>query len=278
MTETQQRRAGVAALFDQLAPVYDQGGVPWFGPIAERLVALVAPQPGDHALDIGAGRGAVTFALREAVGPTGHVTAVDLSPAMVGHLEAEAIERRISGINTLVGEAGPASLGAERFDVVTASLVLFFDPDPEATLRGWLELLRPGTGRLGLTTFGAIDEHWAAAEAALLEHAGRGVLDPRTTGTRGPFASSEALASLVRASGASQVSTAVEPLVVTLPDAAAWRTWTMGVGLRQIWTSVPESTLPEVLAEVEAALEGDRGDDGQLHLTQQVRYTTARVA
>jgi hypothetical protein len=36
--------------------------------------------------------------------------------------------------------------------------------------------------------------------------------------------------------------------------------------------------LPEVLAEVEAALEGDRGDDGQLHLTQQVRYTTARVA
>ena len=107
MTEAQQRRAGVAALFDQLAPVYDQGEVPWFGPIARRLVALVAPQAGERALDVGAGRGAVTFALREAVGPTGHVTAVDLSPAMIGHLETEAIEQGISGINTLVGEAGP---------------------------------------------------------------------------------------------------------------------------------------------------------------------------
>lgn len=277
MTEAQQRRAGVAALFDQLALHYDQGGVPWFAPIARRLVELVAPQPGERALDIGSGRGAVTFPLREAVGPTGHVTAVDLSPAMVGLLETEAIEREISGINTLVGEAGPATLGPERFDVVTASLVLFFDPEPEATLRGWLELLRPETGRLGLTTFGAIDEHWAAAEAALLAHAPAGVLDPRTTGTRGPFASPEGLESLVRACGASQVSTVVEPLVVTLADAAAWRTWTMGLGLRQIWASVPESVMADVLAEVEAALEGDRGDDGQLHLTQQVRYTIART-
>ena len=161
---------------------------------------------------------------------------------------------------------------------MTASLVLFFDPDPEATLRGWLELLRPETGRLGLTTFGAIDEHWAAAEAALLAHTAAGVLDPRTTGTRGPFASSEALESLVRACGASQTTTVVEPLVVTLADAAAWRTWTMGLGLRQIWASVPESAMADVLAEVEAALERDRGDDGRLHLTQQVRYTTARVA
>lgn len=278
MTEAQQRRAGVAALFDQLAPGYDQGGVPWFGPIAERLVTLLAPQPGEHALDIGAGRGAVTFRLREAVGPTGHVTAVDLSPAMIALLEQEAIERGVTGINTLVGEAGPASLGQERFDVVTASLVLFFDPDPESTLRAWLELLRPGSGRLGITTFGAIDEHWAAAEAALLAHTAAGVLDPRTTGSRGPFASSEALEGLFRACGARQVSTVVEPLVVTLPDAAAWRTWTIGLGFRQVWASVPESELPGVLAEVEKALDGDRGDDGHLHLTQLVRYTTARVA
>ena len=277
MTEAQRRRAGVAALFDQLAPHYDQGGVPWFRPIAQRLVELLAPQPGEHALDIGSGRGAVTFALREALGPTGRVTAVDLSPAMVRLLEEEAIERGISGIDTLVGEARPDTLGAERFDVVAASLVLFFDPDPEATLRGWLALLRPETGRLGLTTFGAIDEHWAAAEAALLAHTPAGVLDPRTTGTRGPFASSEALESLVRASGASQVSTVVEPLVVhPCRTPAAWRTWTMGLGLRQT-ASVPESAMADVLAQVEAALEPGRADDGRLHLTQQVRYTIART-
>src|SRR3954471_20004918 len=88
-----QRRAGVAALFDQLAPGYDQGGVPWFGPIGERLVALTAPQPGADALDIGAGRGAATFPLLTAVGPPGQVTAVDLSPAMADRLRTEATAR-----------------------------------------------------------------------------------------------------------------------------------------------------------------------------------------
>ena len=85
-----QRRAGVAALFDQLAHGYDRGGVPWFGPIDARLVELTAPRPGDRALEVGAGRGAATFPLVDAVGPTGHVTAVDLSPAMARHLRSEA--------------------------------------------------------------------------------------------------------------------------------------------------------------------------------------------
>lgn len=219
-----EQRAVISRLFDSLAPVYDQSGVPWFGPIAERLVTLVAPQRGERALDIGAGRGAVTFLLRDAVGQTGHVTAVDLSPAMMASLEHDAIERGISQISTLVGVANRATLGPDPFDVVTASLVLFFDPMPEATLRNWLKLLRPETGRLGITTFGQIDEHWAAAEAALLAHTPAGTVDPRTTGTRGPFASSEALESLFTSCGASEVSTVVEPLIVTLPDAAAWRT------------------------------------------------------
>ena len=35
MDEASQRRAGVARLFDTLAPVYDQTGVPFFQPIAE---------------------------------------------------------------------------------------------------------------------------------------------------------------------------------------------------------------------------------------------------
>lgn len=69
MTDESDPRHKVARLFDQLAPQYDRGPVPWFGPIAERLVALVAPTPGESVLDVGCGRGAVTFRLDEAVAP-----------------------------------------------------------------------------------------------------------------------------------------------------------------------------------------------------------------
>ena len=50
-----QRSARVAAVFDRVADTYDAVGVPWFTPIAERLVAEMAPAPGERALDIGTG-------------------------------------------------------------------------------------------------------------------------------------------------------------------------------------------------------------------------------
>ncbi|WP_020143251.1 class I SAM-dependent methyltransferase [Terracoccus sp. 273MFTsu3.1] len=267
-----ERRAGVAALFDHLAPGYDRSGVPWFGPIGARLVELTAPRPGDRALDVGAGRGAATFPLVDAVGPTGHVTAVDLSPAMLEHLRAEA-EGRGARVEAVVGEASPDTLPADTFDVVTASLVLFFDPQPAETLAGWVRLLRAG-GRIGLSTFGPTDAAWAAAEAALMAYPPQ-VLDARTTGRSGPFATTDATAALLEAAGATEVDSHDEPLEVILPDAEAWRAWTMTLGLRQLWAAVPDRELPAVLTRIESALEPDRGDDGRLHLTQQVRYTTA---
>jgi len=267
-----ERRAGVAALFDQLAPGYDRSDVPWFGPIGARLVELTSPRPGDRALDVGAGRGAATFPLVDAVGPTGHVTAVDLSPAMATHLRDEA-ETRGARVDVVVGEASPESLAAGTFDALTASLVLFFDPQPAQTLVGWVSLLRPG-GRLGLSTFGHTDDAWAAAEAVLLPYAAPQVLDARTTGRTGPFATTDTMAAFLEAAGATDVDSHDEPLEVTLPDAAAWRAWTMTLGLRQFWAAVPDNELPAVLTRIESALEPDRGEDGLLHLTQQVRYTT----
>ncbi|WP_256794715.1 class I SAM-dependent methyltransferase [Terrabacter sp. Ter38] len=268
------RRAGIAALFDQLAPGYDRSGVPWFGPIGARLVELTAPRPGDRALDVGAGRGAATFPLVDAVGPTGHVTAVDLSPAMIDQLRTEAGARAVTALAARTGEATPDTLPPDTFDVVTASLVLFFDPQAAETLRGWVTLLRRG-GRLGLSTFGHTDPAWAAAEAVLMAYAPPDVLDARTTGRAGPFATTETMTALLESAGATDVDSHDEPLEVTLPDAAAWRAWTMTLGLRQLWASVPDPELPAVLTRIEAALEPDRGDDGRLHLTQQVRYTTA---
>lgn len=275
-TTPSEARARVAGVFDQLAPVYDQGGVPWFKPIAARLVELVGPQPGERALDIGAGRGAATFPLYQAVGPSGRVTAVDLSPAMADHLRQDAAERGLTQLEVIAGEAGPRTLPPGAFDVVTASLVLFFDPDPETTLRGWVQLARPRAGRIGISTLGPIDEVWAEAEAILVAHAPGDLLDPRTSGTRGPFATTDSMEALLSDAGAAQVDSHDEPLEVVLPDAEAWRAWTMTLGFREIWRSVPDEALDDVCTRVAGVLERNRRADGLLHLTQQVRYTTGR--
>lgn len=277
MTTPAQARARVAGVFDQLAPVYDQGPVPWFKPIAARLVELVRPRPGEHALDIGAGRGAVTFALVDAVKPRGDVVAVDLSPRMAEQLRQDAGARGVTGLDVRVGVAGPETLPPGSFDVVTASAVLFFDPDPEAAAAGWVSLLRPG-GRIGLTTFGPIDDAWRRAEQLVLEHAPADLLDPRTAGVRGPFATTETMAGLLARSGAVDVDSHDEPLEIVLPDASAWRDWSMTTGFREIWAAVPESRREDVFAQVARVLEANRRDDGRLHLTQQVRYTTGCAA
>ncbi len=268
------RRTRVAALFDTLSPGYDQSGVPWFTPIAARLVELTGPRPGHRALDVGAGRGAATFALLDAVGLQGHVTAVDLSPAMADRLRSDAADRAITNLGVQAGEASPEHLEPASFDVLTASLVLFFDPEPQLTFGRWLALLRPG-GRIGLSTFGPTDAPWAAAEEVLLAYAPPSVLDARTSGRTGPFASTAALTTMLQNAGAVDVRSHEEPLEVLLPDAVAWRSWTMTLGLRQLWEAVPPAELDRALAEITAALEVDRGDDGMLHLTQQVRYTVA---
>lgn len=49
----------------------------------ERVLALLAPQPGERLLDIGCGPGLTTEALAQAVGDTGTVTGVDIATPML---------------------------------------------------------------------------------------------------------------------------------------------------------------------------------------------------
>jgi ubiquinone/menaquinone biosynthesis C-methylase UbiE len=93
--------------------------------------------PGMRVLDIAAGTGLASEAALSVVGPAGHVTAADLSPAMVD----KARERLAQAKNTSVAvEDGHAlSFSEGSFDAVMCSLGLMFFPDP---LRGLTEFRR----------------------------------------------------------------------------------------------------------------------------------------
>lgn len=270
--EAARRAAGVAALFDRVAASYENVGVPWFTPIGAGLVRAVAPAAGERALDLGCGRGAVTFPLAEAVGPAGRVTGIDLSAEMVARTAADARARGLGTVDLHVMDASAPDLPPASYDLALSSLVIFFLPDPGAALRSWRQLLVPG-GRLGISTFGSRDQAWAELDSVFRPYLPPHLLDARTTGGSGPFASDRGVEELFTAAGFTGVRTAGLEVPVTLDDPEHWRAWSWSHGQRAMWESVPESDREMVMGAATERLHAARGPDGRITLTQQVRLT-----
>jgi ubiquinone/menaquinone biosynthesis C-methylase UbiE len=106
------------------------------------LVRAARLQPGQRVLDAATGTGIAAAGALAVVGPDGHVTAADISPAMV-----ERARQRLAGSpNTSVVVADGQSLSFDdgSFDAVLCSLGLMFFPDPARGLAEFHRVLRPG--------------------------------------------------------------------------------------------------------------------------------------
>ncbi len=279
LSEAAARSERVAAMFDAVAETYDTVAVPWFGPIAEGLVGCVAPQPGERALDLGTGRGAALWSLAAGVAPGGVVKGLDLSARMIAAARTELVRRALAGqttpVDLVVGDASAPELPAASFDLAVASLVLFFLPDPPAALRAWHALLVDG-GRLGVSTFGARDAAWEDLDDVFTPYLPPALLDARTSGSEGAFATDEGMAGLLAESGFVDVTTETVALPVRFADVEQWRAWTWSHGQRSHWLPVPVEARDLVLAEAARRLAPIVRADGSFTLTQQVRYTTGR--
>ena len=266
----------MAALFDRVADTYDRMGVHQFQPIAARLTDELAPVPGERALDIGCGRGAVLLRLASAVGPTGRATGLDLAPAMVAAAAEEAAAANLP-VAVVVGDAQDPDLPAESFEVLASSLVLFFLPDPATALSRWRALL-VGDGRLGVSTFGTLSPWWGPVDAVFKPFLASGMRDARTTGAAGQFASDAGMEQLLAGTGFTDVHTARDVVRVRFDDVEHWRRWTMSTGQRSMWEQVPDDQRRAVEEATARAVEETRRhtDDGRMGFDQQVRYTVGR--
>ena len=127
---------------DEAAAEYDRAFAHVTAHFMPFLLHTAHLAPGMRVLDIATGTGLSAEAALAAVGPTGHVTAADLSPAMV----EKARERLGKAPNVLVsvkdGQAPSFSDGS--FDAVLCNLGLMFFPDPVRGLSEFRRVLRPG--------------------------------------------------------------------------------------------------------------------------------------
>jgi SAM-dependent methyltransferase len=114
------------------------------------------PAPPAAVLDVGAGTGFLSLLL---AGQGYDVTAVDLSPGMLGRLRAKAEER---GLAIRVIEADALTPPPGDFDAVVERHLLWTLPDPGTALAAWHEVAP--RGRLVL-----VEGTWGAADAVGLQ-------------------------------------------------------------------------------------------------------------
>ena len=113
--------------------------------IRSAIRALDLPR-GSRGLDAGCGIGSHTQLLAEAVGPTGHVTGLDLSPGFLARAKETAEKRGLSERITLQeGDVGRLAFSDDTFDWAwSVDCVGFIPAEPVSLLRGLARVVKPG--------------------------------------------------------------------------------------------------------------------------------------
>lgn len=121
----------------------------------EKLVSLLAPQPGERALDIGCGPGLTTEALAVAVGAQGRVSGVDIAPPMLAIAQRRCAS--LAQVSFELADVNRLPYADASFDVALASQVYEYVDAIDAALVELARVIRPG-GRAVL-----VDTDWESA-------------------------------------------------------------------------------------------------------------------
>jgi ubiquinone/menaquinone biosynthesis C-methylase UbiE len=142
VAETQAAYGRWARAYDWLVRL-----LPGLDGLRARAVAGLDLAPGDTVVDLGCGTGANLPHLRDAVGPTGTVVGVDLTPGMLAQAEQRVAAAGWRNVDLVRGDA--ARPPVDDVDAVLGTFVVGMLADPASGMRAWLDCLQPG-GRVAV--------------------------------------------------------------------------------------------------------------------------------
>lgn len=152
-TSLSENKQWVLNTFNTIAGDYDNAALRFFPITADTLIHLLKPKPGSKLLDVAAGTGVVTQAAAQAIGPSGRVMAIDLSPTMLQKAEANVSKLGLTNVDFFEMDIESLDFKSDYFDFVTCSFGLFFLDDMSKGLEQWFRVCKPG-GQVIYTTFG----------------------------------------------------------------------------------------------------------------------------
>jgi predicted methyltransferase len=147
-----------------------------------QILDALALEPGMVVADIGAGTGFFSLMFADAVGPNGHVHAVDISPTFVSAIMERAAADGFGNLTGVVNEPRDVRLAPSSIDLAFISDAYHHFEYPHETLRSIRDALRPG-GALVVVDFRRIpgvSSGWvmshvrAGADIVLMEVASAG--------------------------------------------------------------------------------------------------------
>jgi len=176
----------------------------------EQLLETAAPAPGERVLDIGFGTGVTTVPFAAAVGPTGHVTGVDISRPMLEAAQRRVAEEGLGNVELLLADAQVHPFASGSFDLVTSRLGVMFFADPTAAFHNLLAALKPG-GRLAMAVWAPVAEntHWKIPFEIAVRHLGEPAPQPPNAPGPHAFGDRGYLRGILEAAGYAAIS--IEP-------------------------------------------------------------------
>lgn len=122
------------------ADAYERFMGRWSRLLAPALIAFCEARDGHAVLDVGCGTGALSFAIRDALGEA-RVTGIDRSGAYVRYA---AQQRQDPRLRFAVGDAQRLELDDALFDETVSALVVCFLPEPARAVREMIRVTKRG--------------------------------------------------------------------------------------------------------------------------------------
>ena len=140
---------------DQIAYWNGPGGQRWanrqqsqdvlLAPVADLLIDRARPAAGERIVDVGCGSGAISIALAQKVGPSGHVMGIDISAPML--TRARQVAPAGLPVEFVLADATVYPFAPDSFDLLVSRFGVMFFAEPARSFANLRRGLKP-SGRL----------------------------------------------------------------------------------------------------------------------------------